>query len=83
MESIIIEITLGNTDEVVEFMLPAHVPVSSLLPDIAQLIEQVNLSVAFDRQTIVLFDLDRSILLQHDWTLSQNGIRDSSRLMIL
>ncbi|MBE5796767.1 MAG: hypothetical protein E7327_05235 [Clostridiales bacterium] len=83
METIIIEITLGNTGDVAEFMLPAHVPIRSLTQDIAQLVEQVNLSVAFDRESIVLFDLDRSILLQQDWTLAQNGVRDSSRLMIL
>ena len=83
MESIIIELVLGNTGETVEFMLPAHVSLSSLVQDIARLIEQLNMSVAFDKENIVLFDLDRAVVLQHDWTLAQNGLHDSSRLMIL
>lgn len=83
METIIVEMLLASTGESIEFMLPAHVPLSSLLDDVAQLIEQLNLAVAFDRENIILFDLDRSLLMQPEWTPAQNGLHDSSRLMIL
>lgn len=83
METIIIEIVLGSTGDVEEFMLPAHVPLASLLQDIALLIEQMNPQVAFDRKALILYDTERQALLQPAWTLAQNGVRDGSRLMIL
>lgn len=83
METIIIEIVLGCTGEIEEFMLPAHVPLVSLLQDIAMLIEQVDPNAAFDKDHLLLYDLDHSALLQSEWTLAQNGVRDGSRLMIL
>lgn len=83
METIIIEIVLGSTGDVEEFMLPAHVPLSSLLQDIALLIEQMNTQVAFDRGSLILYDTRQQTLLQPSWTLAQNGVQDGSRLMIL
>lgn len=83
MESIIVEIVLGNTDEVVEFMLPAHITVKALIPDIIRLIEQVKLQVAFDKDCVVLFDTEQEVTLKEDWTLAQNGIKDGSRMIIL
>ena len=83
METIIVELMLAATGEYIEFMLPAHVPLGSLMDDMAQLIERLNMSVAFDREDIILFDLDRSIVMQPEWTPAQNGLHDSSRLMIL
>lgn len=83
METIIIEIMLGNNGEVVEFMLPAHVPLGALLQDIVAMIEQVNQTVAFDKNSIVLVDIEHNNLLRPDWTLAQNQVHDGSRLMIL
>lgn len=83
METIIIEILLGSTGDVEEFMLPAHVPLISLLQDMALLIEQMNPQVAFDRNSLILYDASRHTLLQPAWTLAQNGVHDGSRLMIL
>lgn len=83
MESIIIEIVLGCTGEEMEFMLPAHVQLGSLVQDIARLIEQMNLSIAFDRDNLVLYDIEQQTLMHYDWTLAQNGVRDGSKLMIL
>ena len=83
MESIIIEIVLGNTGQCVEFMLPAHVPISSLVQDIARLIEQVHLTVAFDKDAIALLDMEKGNLLCMEWTFAQNKVLDGSRLMIL
>lgn len=83
METIIVEITLGCTGEVLEFMLPAHIPVASLTEDMALLIEQQRPGVAFDKAAVVLFDLDKQHVLNVDWTLAQNDLRDSSRLLML
>lgn len=83
MESIIVEIVLGNNDEIVEFMLPAHIPLDSLVPDIVRLIEQVKLQITFDKECVVLFDVEQEFTLKPEWTLAQNGVKDGSRLIIL
>lgn len=83
MESIIIEIIPGSTGEHIDFMLPAHVPLSSLIDDIARFIEQVNQLIMFDKENLTLIDTDNGQVLCLEWTLAQNGIRDGSTLMIL
>ncbi len=83
MESIIIEIILGSMGEHVDFMLPAHVPLCSLMDDIARLIEQMNQLIMFDKDNLTLIDTNNGQVLRPEWTLAQNGIRDGSTLMIL
>lgn len=83
MESVIIEFVLGCTNETIEFMLPAHVPLATLVQDIVLLIEQTKPTVSFGKNDIVLYDLEQQTIMHADWTLAQNGVHDGSKLMIL
>lgn len=83
METIIVEILLGITGEVVEFMLPAHVPLASLMSGILRLVEQVHQNVSFDAATVMLYDAKQALPLEPAWTLAQSGIRDGSQLVLL
>lgn len=83
MESIIIQIILGCTGDSADFMLPAHVPVSALLDDIARLAEQVYPTAAFDPKALVLVDMQSGNVLPREWTLSQSRVEDGGKLMLL
>ena len=83
METIIVEITAAALEESADFLLPAHVPVASLLPEIIRLVEQVHIGVAIDSEHPMLFDRERSVLLSPDETLAQAGLHFGHPLLLI
>ena len=83
MDTIIVEICIAVTGRVVDFVLPAHVPVRALLNDIIALVEQAFAHIAVDDEQPLLYDRDRAALIPPEMTLAQAGIHDSSQLLLL
>ena len=82
METIIVGIILGPLEETVESILPAHVPIASLMDEIIRQIRLVYWNVEYD-SSAVLYSVERQQLLQPQWTLAQCGIQESSTLILI
>ena len=83
VETIIVEICIGITENVSDFVLPAHVPVDALIVEIIRLVEQVFPHLTFDDEMPMLCDRDKGTVIPGNLTLAQAGVRDSSRLLLL
>lgn len=83
METIIVEICIGITGNVADFVLPAHVPVESLTGEIINLVEQAFPWLVFDKTQPLLCDGEKGCVIPGHLTLAQAGIRDSSRLLLV
>lgn len=83
MENIIVEIELVSAGRTEDFMLPAHVPVSQLLPHLISLVEQVDRHIAYEQGTPILVSLNTGKPLALNRTLAQNGLRDGHRMMLV
>ncbi len=83
METIIVELCIGATGKEADFMLPAHIPVSSLIKDLAGLIEQAFQNVTFAEEEVNLFDMVSQRMIPPTYTLAQANIGDGHRLMIV
>ena len=83
MENIIVEIRLAVTGEVVDFMLPAHVPVNALVGEIARMVMQLHQELAYEEERVLLYDLGRGTVVSMDGTLAQQQIRDGMQLMLI
>lgn len=83
METIIVEIVVGITDEVYDFVLPAHVNLGTILKAIIDKIEQFQPNILIDRQTPMLIDRTNNVVLPLDKTLAESHIHDGLRLSIL
>lgn len=83
METIIVEICIGITGSVSDFVLPAHVPVESLVGEIIKLVEQAFPWITYDKEQPLLCDSEKGCVIPGHLTLAQAGIRDSSRLLLV
>ncbi len=83
METIIVEIAISSTAIVSDFMLPAHVPVRSLVEELIKLVEQVYQEITFEGETALLCSLTDQCVLPGNLTLAQCGVRDSHRLLLV
>lgn len=83
METVIVEICMGITGSVSDFILPAHVPVAALISELIKLIEQVYPHITFDRDMPILYEMEKGLPIPMNATLAQAGIRDSSRLLLV
>jgi len=82
LETIIVEITIGALNEVVQFMLPAHVAVRQLMADITRQICRLFPNVDYDSGAM-LYSLDAMTPIQPEWTLAANNVQDGSSLMLM
>lgn len=83
METIIVEIIIGVSGDLVDFVLPVHVPAAELLPDVIRLIEQTHPTLRMDKQTPVLCDQTDGRMLHPALTLAQSGVRMGHRLLLV
>ena len=83
METIIVEICIGITGSISDFVLPAHVPVKALTGEIVKLVEQAFPWITFDKELPLLCDGERGTIISGELTLAQAGIRDSARLLLV
>lgn len=83
METIIVEVCIGITGCVTDFILPAHVPVSALIEEIARLTEQVFPEITFGNERPLLCDLQSNSIISTHLTLAQANVRDGSRLLLV
>ncbi len=83
MEKIIVELSLPSTGATYDFELPAQNRVSETTQDLVSILEKVAASVGFHADQPMLLDLDRHILLNGSQYLSDAGIHDGSRLMLV
>lgn len=82
METIIVEMILGALDKTVQFILPAHVPVETLMDDIIRQVRLVYWNAEYDRSA-VLYSADYQQVLQPQKTLAQCGIHEGSTLILI
>ena len=82
METVIVEIFLPAISRACDFIMPAHIPVGNLLGDLIETIRTAT-GAELDREYPCLCDMEQKRPIPYDKTLSQCGIRDSSRLMLL
>ena len=83
MENIIVEITLAATGEVVDFMLPAHVPVGEMIGDLTRLVEQVYQQITYSGEQPVLCNQSEGRMIPLDITLAQAGVQDGHKLILV
>lgn len=82
METIIVEIIIGASGDIVDFALPAHVPLSGMLSDIIRLIEQTHPALLIDKASPMLCDVTNGRMLHPHLTLAQSGVSPGHRLLI-
>ena len=82
METVIVEIYLPSVNVSHDFVLPAHVPVGTFLPYLIETI-RASTNIPIDNEVPVLCDMDTRKPLKPEFSLSQSGIRDSGRLMLV
>ena len=80
-ETIMVEVLMPSTDDVVEFVLPINRKISDLLPDMVNQIVKVKKNIAFDK-TLILCDCDRHIMLNPSMTLGEAGTKNGTRLLL-
>lgn len=83
MEMITVEVLIPATNRVLDFALPAHVPLHKVIGGMMYNVEQGEQNVIFDRGTPLLGDLQNGRMLNLSHTLVQEGIRDGMRLMLI
>lgn len=82
METIIVEICIAATGNVSDFMLPAHVQISSLIQELVRLVEQAYQEITYGEEPPVLCNLTDGGVIAGNLTLAQAGVRDGHRLML-
>ena len=82
MDTVIVELYLPGVNQSRDFVLPAHIPVGNLLDD---LIEAARMGTGsqIDKLHPCLVDMGKKRPLPYQKTLSECGIRDSSKLMLV
>ncbi len=83
MENIIVEICLAATGEIIDFMLPAHVPASALVEEITRMVMQLHQELCYQEKQTILYDLSRGAEVCADGTLAQQQVRDGTRLLLV
>lgn len=82
METMIVEVCLGVLDEIVQFILPAHVPIGTLKENMIRQIKLVYWNVDYDENT-KLYSQDSQQILAEECTLSQCGIHEGSVITLI
>ena len=82
METVIVEIYLPGINQSRDFILPAHIPVGNLLDDLIEAV-RAGTSSWTDSGYPCLCDMDKKQPIPYEKTLSQCGIKDSSKLMLV
>lgn len=83
METIIVEIYLPGVSQSYDFVMPAHVPVGSILDRLIDLLKGYTNIAQIDAEHPCLCDMMSKRPIPLHKTLSQCGVRDSWRLMLL
>ena len=83
MDTIIVEIALPAVDQSYDFKLPVHIPVGAILPYLVNVIKSCTNNVLVDHENPYLCDLLTHRPIPLHQTLSQAGIRDGWKLMLL
>ena len=83
METIIVEIYFPTINQKHDFVLPAHIPIGSILQELIIAVEDSAKNLLIDNKHPVLCDMISRRPLALEQTLSQAGIRDSHQLMLL
>ena len=83
METIIVEICIGANGEIADFILPAHVKVSSLVGELVRLVEQAYQEITFGEEPPVLYCLTSGTEISASTTLASAGVRDGYRLLLV
>ena len=83
METIIVEIFIPAVSASFDFRLPASGRISDVTEEIIRILEATQQNLRFDREMPMLCDLDHGCLLDPSKNISETGVRDSSRLMLV
>ena len=82
MDTIIVEIFLPAINMSRDFILPAHVPVGSILPYLIDVVRDCA-NALVDEQHPCICDMKRRRPILPERTLAESGVRDGSRLMLI
>ena len=83
METIIVEIFIPAVSASFDFRLPASGRICDITEEIIRILEATQQNLRFDRDMPMLCDIDHGCMLDPGKTISETGIKDSSRLMLV
>lgn len=83
METIIVELFLPATSATFDFQLPSTGRVCDIVSEIVRILETTQQNLAFDKGQTILCDLEQGTVLDPASYISQNGLHDGSRLLLL
>lgn len=83
MESIIVEIYIPATSTSFDFRLPSTGRVKDIIAEVIRILEATQQNLEFDRDQSVLCDRDRKIILEPEYTVTEAGLQDGCRLILV
>ena len=83
MDTLIVEIRLPAINRSDDYVLPAHIPVAAILPSLAEVVRMNTGADVIDPERPMLCFLHGKRPIPPDKTLSQAGVRDSAKLMLI
>lgn len=83
METIIVELTISATGDILDFMLPAHVKLDAMMEEMIRKLENYLPGIMIDRDHPLLYNQETKRLIPANQTLAQSGLQDGSRLVLV
>ena len=83
MDRILVEIFIPAINRSFDFDLPAQARTGEVAAEVVRILQTTRKHIAFDPASAVLCDLERNRVIPPEAFLSDAGIRDSHRLMLL
>jgi len=83
MDRILVEVMIPAVNRSYDFDLPAQARASEVTAELVRIVQATRKHVAFDKENTMLCDLEKGRVVPPEAYLSDAGIRDSHRLMLL
>ena len=83
MDRIVVEIYIPSVNRSFDFDLPAQSTAGEVTAELVNILQTTQKYITFDAENTLLCDLERGCVVPKDACLSDEGIRDSHRLMLL
>ena len=83
MDRIVVEVFVPAINRSFDFDLPAQAKAAEVTAELIRIVQTTQKHIAFDPANAMLCDLEKGSVVPQDVFLSDEGIRDSHRLMLL
>lgn len=81
---ILVELIVPSMDETYDFMLDEHTKISQLIGEIDEVLsKKTKQTIEHEEGTFMLCSVEQKKVLPHANTLSEHGIKDGCRLMLI